>query len=305
MNRKQLLFLLLITSIYFSLYACGGQQIQTLPVVHTKAIEYNQKGLKAAEKGDYEKALNYNLEALKLNRSIENTDGTAVNMLNIAVLYSKKGDTAEAHKYINDIFALQGINDATMSEALFENARLYLKEIKLAEAREYAKKSLSLHKGTREGSRWNILSRIALIESKYDEAFLYAGTALKLNISNNQAKEESNSLRLLADLNMIKKNYSESRKLYENALEIDKKIGDSKKIALTLRSLGELCFRQGELKDSKSYFIRAYEVSRNAGDMEGTIIAIDALTSVYEKSGDKVNAEKLLKEKTILQQKIK
>ena len=82
-------FVLMLT-VYCLLIGCGGAQTQTLSSFHLKAIEYNQNAAKALENGDYEKALAYYMEALKVNRSIENTEGIAVNLINMAVLYQKK-----------------------------------------------------------------------------------------------------------------------------------------------------------------------------------------------------------------------
>ena len=83
-------FVLMFTVYCLLLIGCGGAQTPTLSAVNLRAIEYNQNATKALENGDYEKALAYYMEALKVNRSIENTEGIAVNLINMAVLYQKK-----------------------------------------------------------------------------------------------------------------------------------------------------------------------------------------------------------------------
>ena len=81
---------LLSTVCCLLLIGCGGPSAPTLSAIHEKAVEHNQKAAKAVEEGNYEKALAYYMEALRVNRSIENTEGIAVNLINIAVLYQKK-----------------------------------------------------------------------------------------------------------------------------------------------------------------------------------------------------------------------
>ena len=65
------------TALLFVFIGCGGAQTKALSSFHLKAIEYNQNAAKALENGDYEKALAYYMEALRVNRSIENTGGNS------------------------------------------------------------------------------------------------------------------------------------------------------------------------------------------------------------------------------------
>ncbi|MDP2279261.1 MAG: tetratricopeptide repeat protein, partial [Nitrospirota bacterium] len=154
----------------FTVIGCGGAQTQTLSSFHLKAIEYNQNATKALGNGDYEKALGYYMEALKINRSIENTEGIAVNLINIAVLYQKKGNTSGAHEFVDIAFSMPDISNEIRSDAAYAKARIYLKEKNTAKAKEWVNKSLSLDKGLREGSRWNLMGRISFAEGKYDKA---------------------------------------------------------------------------------------------------------------------------------------
>lgn len=282
---------------------CGGPSAPTLSSIHTMAIEYNQKGMKAVEKGDYEKALGYYMEALKINRSVENTEGIAVNLINIAAIYYKKGNTFEAHEFIDMAFPIPDINYDIKSEAAFEKARLHLKEKEVSKAKEWANRSLSLNKGIREGSRWNLLGRVALMEGRYDESLAIANTALKLNRENKQRIEEANSLRLIAEISAQTDRYEESREFYMRALEIDKESGNGKKIAMSLRGLGELSLKYGHLQDAINFYMRAYNVSSNADDIEGALAAIESLSDAYKKSGDEKNAEEILKKKSDLEKK--
>ncbi|MBI1812085.1 MAG: tetratricopeptide repeat protein [Nitrospirae bacterium] len=287
------------------LIGCSGAQTQTLSAVNLRAIEYNQNAAKAVEKGDYEKALAYYMEALKINRSIENTEGIAVNLINIAVLYQKKGNPSNAHEFVDIAFSMPDISNEIRSDAAYEKARIYLKEKNAAKAKEWVNKSLSVDKGLREGSRWNLMGRISFAEGKYDEAAAMANTALNLNRENKQRAEESNSLRLMAEINAQKGLYWESRELYKKSLEIDKELGDSKKIATTLRGIGMLSLKQGHFQDAAIFYLRAYDVSSNAGDTEGTSEALDSLSDAYRKSDDDKKAEEILKKKANLEKEKK
>ncbi|MBI4688827.1 MAG: tetratricopeptide repeat protein [Nitrospirae bacterium] len=281
---------LLSTVFCLLLFGCGGSTAPTLSSIHTSAIEYNRNGMKAMEKGDYDKALDYYMEALKINQSIEHTEGIAINLINIGVIYQLKGRISEAHKFIDAVIFIQDVSDDIRSEAAFEKAKLYLKEKDIQKSKEWVSRSLSLNKGSREGSRWNLLGRAAFVEGRYDEGLIFADTALVLNKKNNQRTEEANSLRLLAEINAQKGRYEESRMYYMNALELDKVQGNSKKIVHDLRGLGELALRQGSLQDALSFYKRAYDVSLNADDKDGALEALGSIVDVYRRLGDEKNA---------------
>ncbi|MDI6745070.1 MAG: tetratricopeptide repeat protein [Thermodesulfovibrionales bacterium] len=290
-------------ALLFVFIGCGGPSAPTLSAVHEKAVEHNQKAAKAVEKGDYEKALAYYTEALKINRSIENTEGIAVNLINIAVLFQKKGDVSRDHEFIDIALSIPGINNEIRSDAAYEKARIYLKEKNFAKAKEWVNISLSLNKGIFEGSRWNLMGRISFTEGKYDEALTMANTALNLNIENKQRSEEANSFRLMAEVNAKKGTYSESKTYYIKALEIDKELGNSKKIAMTLRAMGMLSLKQGNLTDAVMFYMRAYDVSSNAGDKEGVLEALDSLSDAYRKSGNEKKAEEMMEKKADMEKK--
>jgi len=282
---------------------CGGPSATTLSSIHAQAIEYNRNAAKAAEKGDYEKALDYYMEALRINQSVENTEGIAVNLINIAVIYQKNGNVPEAERFIEMVFSTPDISESIKAEAAFEKARLFLKEKELSKAKEWVNKSMALNKGIREGSRWNLLGRVAFMEGRHDEALAIANTALKLNRENKQRIEEANSLRLIAEISAQTDRYEESREFYMRALEIDKEAGDSKKIAIDLMGLGELSLKYGRLQDAVNFYMRAYNVSMNAGDMEGASKAAGSLADAYRKSGDDKKAEEILKKKSEFEKK--
>lgn len=289
----------------FVLQSCGGGQAAKVSDLYSTATEYNQKSVKAAKKGDYDKAILYQAQALKINRSIENSDGIAINLINLSVIYQKKNiNNDDAHKFVDEAFALSTSNNSLRSEAAFEKSRLYLKEKEYAKAKSWAENALSINKSTRDGSRLNIIGQVAFYEGKDDYAMQTALNALKLNKENNQKNEESNSLRLIADIYVYKKQYSEAKEFYSKALEIDKESGESNKIAMTLTSLGELSLKQDKTEDAANYYKRALNVSSSAEDYESSLRSINALIETYKISGDKAKAEEMLKIKDDIEKKL-
>ena len=54
-----------------------------------KAIKFSMKGRAAYDEGRYERALKYYSRALRLNRSVEDTDAIARSLINLASTYRK------------------------------------------------------------------------------------------------------------------------------------------------------------------------------------------------------------------------
>ncbi len=285
------------------LSGCGGAKTKPLSAIHQSAIEHNQKGMKAAEKQDYDRALRYYEHALILNRSIENIEGTGINLINIAVIYQKMNNPHDAHKFIDSALALPDLSSVIKSEAAYEKARIYFKENNLTKSKEWAEYALSVNKGPRDGSRVNILGRIALIENRYDEALSLADSALSLNINNKDKLEEANSLRLLAQANMQNGRYEKSNEFYLRALDMDKALGNSHGIAMDLRGIGELFLKKGDVNNSIDFFKRAYNVNINSGDINSALSDLELLEKIYRGLGDEKKAQDILNKKSDLEKK--
>ncbi len=101
-NRSKFLFFsfFLLVTCHLSLVTlsgCGAKH-PTLSDAHLSAVKLNQRAESSFKNSDYENALRLYNEALKINRSIENIDGIAINIINMAATYRKLGDKDNAHK---------------------------------------------------------------------------------------------------------------------------------------------------------------------------------------------------------------
>lgn len=94
--------LLCCTAALLLLIGCGAKH-PILSDAHQSAVKFNQRAESSFKNGDYENALRLYSEALKINRSIENIDGIAINIINMAATYRKLDDKDNAHKQIDEI----------------------------------------------------------------------------------------------------------------------------------------------------------------------------------------------------------
>jgi tetratricopeptide (TPR) repeat protein len=258
--------------IAYSLFLIGcGAKHATLSDAHLSAVNLNQKAESSFKNSDYENALMLYNEALKINRSIENIDGIAINIINMAATYRKLGDKDNAHKQIDEILNISPIayNPVHLSEAAFLKAMLYMDEKNYDRTLEWTDKSLSFCRSSQcsnMGKVYNLKGRAYLEKGDVASAISYGNKGLSLNKSNGNKAETANSLRLIAEAKVAKGEYSEAIKFYEDALSIDKTLGLSRKIAQDLMGMGNTYFKQGDKNSALDYFKRALSVSESAGD---------------------------------------
>jgi tetratricopeptide (TPR) repeat protein len=249
-----------------SLTGCAGSSDPSTPTVYVQATEFEQQGFKAQAHGDCKRALLYYRQALRLNRSVENMDGVAVGLINLAVLHQKLNRDGEARALIDEALSLPEIQPFIRSDAAYERARLYLREKDLAMAKRRVELALSLDKSRRAASRLNLLGRIAFLEGHDEQALQWAEAALDANRDGLHQSEQANSLRLMAEANARRGHDAVAKEHYLQALRADKEAGESAKVALDLRELGKLSLKTGNREEALSYFRRAAKVKESAGE---------------------------------------
>jgi tetratricopeptide (TPR) repeat protein len=252
------------------LIGCGIKHA-TLSDAHLSAVKLNQMAESSFKNRDYENALRFYNEALNINRSIENIDGIAINIINIAATYRKLGDKDNAHKQIDEILNASPIayNSMHMLEAAFLKAMLYFDEKNYDKTLEWTDRALSFCQSqqcSNMGKVYNLKGRAYLEKGNIASAISYGNKGLELNRSHENKQEEANSLRILAEARLIKGEYDKAKRLYEDALSIDKTLGLSKKIAQDLMGMGNVFLKQGNCESAAAYFKRALSVSEASAD---------------------------------------
>ena len=279
---------------------CGGKSLAPISASRQDAIKYNLRGIKAEARGDRESALVDFNESLRINSAIENTDGMVVALVNISRVNRYKGETGAARNAVDRAIDLITPQSLLFSEVAYEKSKVSLQSKDPADAREWAVKSLSVEKGSRRGSRLNLLARILYLEERLADAEEKAKEALALARKAGLREEEANSLRLLGGIFTSAKRPGEALEAYKQALSLDKALGKSRKIASDLRGLALLHVALNEPEQTMRFYQRAYAVSLNDGDVESAAGDLLKMSQLYEKMGDKAKAERLLSERDAL-----
>jgi len=277
--------LLLCSIAFLPLLGCSGPAPLPVPPAKESALAWNRRGLAAEARGDRDGAITAFGEALKVNRSVEDTDGAAVALINLARVHRLKRELSPAKERIDDALRLVLPENPHFPEAAFEKAKIGLAAGDLAAAREWAEKAVRADTGPSRGRMLNLLARVDFLEGRMNEARSGAGTALEANRGSGARGEEANSLRLLGNVAAAGSDRKGAEALYLEALAIDKEIAESRKIAADLRALGAAAAARGETEGALVFYGRAAEVSRNGDDPKGAEAALLEISRLRGKAG--------------------
>lgn len=286
MSRISLLGLWLLALAGLFILACGGGPAPA-PTSYDSLPDLNQRGNTAFEQKDYAKALLFYSQALKISRSLDNPKSTAVNLINMAVVYRKLKNGEKADLLLDEALVLEGISPELLSEVQFQKTLIYLENGNLDAAGSWAEKALASSASSSEGAsalaaRWNLRGRIALQKGNYEEAWRSASRGQDFSKKYDTPAEEANAYRLMAEVKTKQKEGEAAQEFYRKALTIDKTLGQSRKILMDLKGLAQVYNSQGKSKEALTHYQRAYEVAKNSGEEEEAALLLQRIKKLQE-----------------------
>lgn len=239
---------------------------------HTQAVEASQRAQAAYQRGEYSRAIKLYDLSLQLDRSIENADGIAVNLINLARVHRAMGQPDESHRHLDRLLdekALQ-YNPAHLAAAAVQKALLRLDENQAGEANAWAEKASAHCAGDckLEGVISNVRASIALHNNDADAAMYWGRQGIAGNKAGQQI-EYANSLRLTAQADIMKKEFDTALVLLNEALAVDKALGLPEKIRLDLTQLANIHEAMGRPGLARAYRERAKYIDEVVDDKAG------------------------------------
>ncbi|MBI5327204.1 MAG: tetratricopeptide repeat protein [Deltaproteobacteria bacterium] len=295
--KSQILLLLAVYCILLTVFTgCASTKKSELPKVQIEAVEYNQRGVDAVAAGSYDKALIEFQKSLRLNTSIDNQKGIAVNLLNLGRLYLLMNRFDDASVVFDRAIKTgSSLNDQIiLSEGYASMGRYYYLTGNNKDAIDVLEKALNIDRKEGYhgiGSRLNIMGMLYMDSNRLEDAEKVFGEALKLNKDYGMEADTADSFRGLGDVSAKKEDYKKAMELYENALVIDKKSGRGAHIAIDLYALGNVSLKENAAEKALDFFLRAYAVNLSRGDVKMALKNLDIIIEIYTRSKDKNSVE--------------
>ena len=284
--------------LFISLAGCAGKLPDLLPETKMQAINHNLRGIKYSERGEKLQALAEFSEALRVSRSIENSEGIVVALLNISRVHRRGGDANAALTAVSGAIPYLPPQGSLYAEVAFEMAQVKLLSGNLDEASEWATKAVAADNSSTRGMMVNLLARIMFLKGNIAEAELKAQEALLICRNNGLRAEEANSFRTLGDVKSVTNRAAEAAASYNQALEIDKNLGRSGKIVADLRALARLAESQNNSGEALEFYSRAFTASKANVDLTGACEDLMNMSRIHQKRGEKELSERMLSERS-------
>ena len=270
----------IVAAIPAALLACASVA-PTPNKTEQQAVELNQRAGRAFEQGDVRRAAALYEQSLRLNTGVEHTEGIAANALSLARAHQAAGDTAAAHRVLDELLAERPlpIPQARRAEAQARKAQLHLDANDTARALEWSDKALASCTGCAAlPAILNLRGRTALAAGDRAGALDWADKARAAAAAGSQhAGERANALRLAGEARLARGDHQAAVAPLEQALEIDRGLGAPARIHLDLMTLGRAHLELGNRVAARDYFARARSVSEAVNDQAGVRAASRAI----------------------------
>jgi tetratricopeptide (TPR) repeat protein len=223
-----------------------------------------QNGGRALRRGDLDGALAAYTEALAAADSVEDFDAAGTQLINLALVHARLGQTSAAHARLDRILnAPQRYNDTLQGQAAARKALLTL---------DAGSHGFALHWADRAQAHCpepcaltpamtNLRAFVALERGELQRAAGMAARSAELAADHKLPAERANALRLQGRALTRMGQAAAAAPVLAQALEIDRELGLPERIALDLMYAGENEERRGDKAAASEFFERALQVS--------------------------------------------
>jgi two-component system, sensor histidine kinase and response regulator len=235
-----------------------------------KANAINIKAVCYLIKSDFETSMKYNLEALKIRETIQDTVGLIDSYLNLGNVLYRSGKGIEAvDRYKKALIYAKMANNQRGLSLLYNNIGSYFRD------------------------RW----KSASVSSDLDSAKFYLGQSLEIKTSLNDSRAMINTLNQLSELAQAEKNFMLAESYLNRGLEVSKGVEDGELRISLLTQLTDFNLEVGDKTQALTYAQSAYEIAEN---MESTYMISNTagfVSRAYEALGNYKQALEFNKKK--------
>jgi len=247
-------------------------------------IDANRRADAYLRGGDLEGAARQYREAIRVARTVEDTEGIATNAINLSIVYQRLGRAEDARASLGLLLDRSPLafSQERMAQAAVRRAVLDMDDHRAASAGEWLDRAAGYcSRGCSVSATiQNVRGQLALDAGRPDQAAASARAALAVSRASGDRAESANALRLLGAVAIRGGDAASASAYLGEALAMDRELGLPRKIYLDLIALGRASALLGDRAAARSFYERARAVSEADRDAAGTAQAkalIDAL----------------------------
>ncbi|MFN3916238.1 MAG: tetratricopeptide repeat protein [Flavobacteriales bacterium] len=260
------------------------------------ALAVNTQGVALDIKGDYEKALIYYFKSLIIRESLNDKQGIASSLNNIATVYRNQGNYKDAIDFFIKSYKIKDeIGDKKgAANSLLGIGNILKEQGELTQAIEYFEKSLQVREeiGDKKGVANSIMAigGVKHILKEYDLAVELFEKANVIQTEIGDRYGISNSLNNLAVTYQEKGMLTKALEYYFESLKIREEVGDKLGITSSMSNIGVLYQKQGKYNEAIRFGQKSLQIAREMGALKQLKDSYVALYNTYKLCGQYQNA---------------
>jgi predicted ATPase/class 3 adenylate cyclase len=262
---------------------------ETSPTVRADAL--SGAGVLAEMQGDYERATQFNEEALKLRRQANDRPGIASSLTNLGSVARIQGayDRAKAsHEQALELWQELG-DERGMTSSLYELGRLALNRGDYEAARELLKQCLDLSRTSGDKSaQGSVLESLGMLEfymGDYEGASANYEESLALWRDLSDSRMIAYSLGQLGEVELHQGKVSHAEALLQEALGYFRVLEDTRGTAFVRRQLGMVALERNDIGQAAELFTESLLLRKRIGETWATLESIEDLAKVAFERG--------------------
>jgi len=242
--------------------------------------------------GDYDKAIEYNQQALRYLKPIDFKVAVAAVYNNLGTVYKRKALYKKALEvYLKSLELKKQLNDNKQLTSTYNNiGLLYYHLEKYDKAEEIYMKSVDICKkhGLEDklSRYYNNLGNVKIQRNLPEEAMDYYKQALQYVESGNNLLLKTTILTNLGISHKKIGDFDTAVSFYKQAYEITAEINDAKSMIKSLQNLGAVYNSLANNRKSIKYYKQAYRKAEKQGNIHILMEISESLYSIYKSRGD-------------------
>ncbi|MGC9375406.1 MAG: tetratricopeptide repeat-containing sensor histidine kinase, partial [Bacteroidales bacterium] len=221
---------------------------------------YNAIGNVYQTISDYDSALKYFLDALKIYKKYNNQRGISMSYNNLGIIYQNIGENEKALDYYLKALEIDVKNNFYQGQASAYNnlGTAYDKKGEKRKALDYYRKALEINKKLNDQKGIAIaLNNIGLIQidlGNYASAKDYLEQALEINKERNSIADIANNYNNLAKLYIEIKEYNTAKNYLTNSIKLAKSVNDVEVLIEAYEFMYTIFTNQNNYKNALEYY---------------------------------------------------
>lgn len=242
--------------------------------------------------GDYDKAIRYGKESIKLAHYYKNDSIASLMDNNMGIAFDYKGDYSQAlTHFFRALRVAERIKDRNNEAYILSNIGLiYNNQEQYEKALQYHRKSLKIRRQLKFkkgiSASVNNMAIVFMNQEQYEKAIHYYHESVSID------SELGDSAGLADDYNNLgvcyqkKKDFEKSEYYQLKSLELREKLGQSLGVATSKLNLGVLALKSGKLAEAEKYLNESKVLAKKLGAKETLKSVYESLSELAEKRGD-------------------